>query len=90
MFSRANGIYNNINRECSTDPDADISGVGVRVSIWAQIGVLLLISCLGFFHTEDTGIKEVNAGLLLTHVSLAIALTVQMHKRTLTSVDAAI
>ncbi|KAI4941933.1 hypothetical protein J4E91_010483 [Alternaria rosae] len=77
-------------RACSTKPDADISGVGVRASIWGQIGMLILISVLGHLHKKETAIKEVAAGLILTHVSLAIAIIVQMYKKTLTSVDAAI
>jgi len=89
-FSDANGIYKNIDSECSTRLDADISGVGVRVSVWAQIGMLILISIVGFFHKEDTGTKDVGSGLILTHFSLAITLIVQLCKRTLTSVDAAI
>ena len=41
-------------------------------------------------HTFDTGVKEVTGGLILTHVSLVIALIVQMRRGTLTSVDAVI
>jgi hypothetical protein len=76
--------------ECDTNLDADISGDGVRISIWAQVGVLILISMIGVFHNSDTGIKEVGGGLILTHASLAIALIVQMSRGSLTSVDAAI
>lgn len=89
-FWNANGIHNNEGGECHTNIDADISGVGVRVAIWMQIGTLILISIFGFFHQESTGIKEVGGGLILTHIALAIALAVQIHKGTLTSVDAAI
>ncbi|KAI4703497.1 hypothetical protein J4E89_010073 [Alternaria sp. Ai002NY15] len=71
-------------------PDADISGVGVRASIWGQIAMLILISSSGHLHKKETAIKEVAGGLILTHVSLAIAIIVQMYKKTLTSVDAAI
>jgi hypothetical protein len=85
-----NGIYEDIDSECSTRLDADVSGVGVRVSIWAQIGMLILISITEFFHVEDTGIKDIGGGLVLTHFSLEIALIVRLCKRTLTSVDAAI
>lgn len=89
-FWNANGIYNNIDGDCSVQFDADISGLGVRISIWAQVGVLTIISILGLFHVNETGIKEVAGGLILTHVSLAIAVVVQMSKGTLTSVDAAL
>ncbi|OAG14549.1 hypothetical protein CC77DRAFT_559535 [Alternaria alternata] len=49
-FSNADGIYRDVDSDCSTRPDAGISGVGVRVSIWAQIGMSILISIIGFFH----------------------------------------
>ncbi|KAI4606940.1 hypothetical protein J4E83_009851 [Alternaria metachromatica] len=52
--------------------------------------MLILISGCGHFHRKETAIKEVAGGLILTHVSLAIAIIVQMYKKTLTSVDAAI
>ncbi|OWY45779.1 hypothetical protein AALT_g10323 [Alternaria alternata] len=45
---------------------------------------------MGFFHEEDTGMKDIGGGLILTHVSLVIALIVQLCKGTSTSVDAAI
>jgi hypothetical protein len=90
IFSVASESYSDSDKACSTDLDADVSGDGVRVSIWAQIGVLIIISVIGVFHPEDTGIKEVGGGLILTHISLVIALLVQMRRGTLTSVDAAI
>ncbi|KAI4912237.1 uncharacterized protein J4E92_010088 [Alternaria infectoria] len=90
IFSGMSETYRSTVNACSTNLDADISGVGVRVSIWLQIGMLLLISIYGHFHKRDTGIKEVGGGLILTHVALTIALVVQMYKGTLTSVDAAI
>ncbi|KAI4906463.1 hypothetical protein J4E90_010537 [Alternaria incomplexa] len=52
--------------------------------------MLLVISISGHLHKQETGIKEVGGGLILTHVALIIALVVQMYKGTLTSVDAAI
>jgi len=76
--------------ECNVNLDSDISGDGVRASIWVQIGVMIFISAVGRWHREDTGIKEVTGGLILTHASLVIALIVQMRRGTLTSVDAAI
>jgi len=89
-FWNANGIHNNWDKECSTEVDADVSGVGVRASIWIQIGTLILISTMGFFHEGGTGIKEVGGGLILTHVSFTVALIVQILTRKLTSVDAAL
>ena len=90
VFTGAGNTYRDEGNACSTKPDADISGVGVRASIWGQIGMLILISGCGYFHKKETAIKEVAGGLILTHVSLAIAIIVQMYKKTLTSVDAAI
>ena len=90
LFSGASDTYRATENACSTKPDADISGVGVRASIWGQIAMLILISSSGHLHKKETAIKEVAGGLILTHVSLAIAIIVQMYKKTLTSVDAAI
>jgi len=89
-FSNAGRTNRDTDENCNTNLDADISGDGVRASIWVQIGVMILISTIGRLHTYDTGVKEVTAGLILTHVSLVIALIVQMRRGTLTSVDAAI
>ena len=89
-FSNAGRTNCDTDENCNTNLDADISGDGVRASIWVQIGVMILISTIGRLHTYDTGVKEVTAGLILTHVSLVIALIVQMRRGTLTSVDAAI
>ncbi|KAK4163875.1 hypothetical protein QBC43DRAFT_54799 [Cladorrhinum sp. PSN259] len=79
-----------INGECTTNLDADVAGDGVRVSVWVQGGVLLFIAFTGTFHPFTTGIKEVGGGLVITHISLAIALAVQMGRKTLSSVDAVI
>ncbi|KAF2035729.1 hypothetical protein EK21DRAFT_106577 [Setomelanomma holmii] len=75
--------------QCNHNFDANVSGDGVRSSIWTQACVLILISVIGIFHNNDTGIKEVKGGLILTHASLAIALMVQMIRESLRSVDAA-
>lgn len=76
--------------QCHTSVDGDIAGTGAQIAVWAQVGVLLLISILGSFHTSATGAKEIGAGLLLTHVSLAIAILLQMRLGVLTSVDAVV
>ncbi len=89
-FHGARGTYTFSEKDCDTNLDADISGDDVRMSIWAQIGMLIVISTMGIFHAYDTGLKEVASGLVLTHVSLVIAIVVQMRRGTLSSVDAAI
>lgn len=76
--------------ECDVGVDADIAGVGVRAAVWAQIGILVLVSALGSFHVDATGVKEVGAGLILTHISLSIALLVKMSQVTLSPADAII
>ena len=73
---------------CNITVDADIGGDGIRFSIWAQEGVILFIVFLGSIHTSATGVKEVGAGIFITHVALAIALLVQMGRGTLTPADA--
>lgn len=75
--------------QCSTDIDADIAGVGVRIAAWVQVSVLAVVSLLGSLHSKATGAKEVGAGLVLTHVSLAIALVVQINRGTQSLADAA-
>ncbi|KAF6820937.1 hypothetical protein CPLU01_12628 [Colletotrichum plurivorum] len=69
-------------RDCFqfTKIEADIGGPGIRISIWAQGVVLLAMSGIGTFHSKATGIKEIGAGLAITHLSLAIALLVEMNK----------
>jgi len=69
--------------QCASDLDADIAGEGVRIAAFAQVCVLILVSC-GNFHTKATGSKEVGAGLAVTSVSLAMALMVRMRRGTLT------
>jgi hypothetical protein len=74
--------------QCPAGADGDIAGDGVRVALWAQVIVLMLLSMIGSFHREASGIKEVGAGLVLTHMSLAIAILVQMERGSLSSADA--
>ncbi|CAG9984148.1 unnamed protein product [Clonostachys byssicola] len=70
------------------DADADIVGGGILIAAWIQIGILSLIAFTGLFHFGRTPIKEVGAGLLLTHVSLAIALVVSLGGNNLSVQDA--
>lgn len=74
--------------QCSASVDGEIAGQGAQIAVWAQVGVLLVISVLGSFHTSATGAKEVGAGLVLTHASLSIALLAQMRLGTLSPADA--
>jgi hypothetical protein len=76
--------------QCSLTVDADIAGPGVRIAAFVQVCVLIVVSLFGSFHPKATGAKEVGGGLILTSVSLAIALMVRMARNTLTPVDAAI
>ncbi|KAI8670645.1 hypothetical protein NCS57_00536900 [Fusarium keratoplasticum] len=76
--------------KCGVGVDADVAGDGVRIAAWVQVCVLIAISLLGTFHPNATGAKEMGAGLVLTHISLAIALLVQVKQQTLTLADAAV
>ncbi|ETS80632.1 hypothetical protein PFICI_08161 [Pestalotiopsis fici W106-1] len=76
--------------QCTTQVDADVGGDGVRIAVWVQIGSLLGISILSSFHTSVTGVKEIGAGLILTHLSLSIAMLVQLGQGTLSFADAVI
>ncbi|KAF4333223.1 hypothetical protein FBEOM_12958 [Fusarium beomiforme] len=70
--------------------DADLAGDGVRVAAWAQIIILLILCFAGMFQRETTGVKEIGAGLALTHFSLNIAMLVQLAQHKLSTVDAVI
>ncbi|KAI0387715.1 hypothetical protein F5Y04DRAFT_240822 [Hypomontagnella monticulosa] len=89
-YTTLDNDFPDANDQCRTDVDADIGGDGVRISIWVQEAVLLTIAILGTFHPFSTGAKEVGAGLVITHVSLVIAILVQMGQQTLTSVNAVV
>ena len=90
VFTGKSTEWPGLNQQCETNFDGDISGDGVRISIWAQACVLILIALLGSFHSGKLGCKEVGAGLIITHLALIIALLVQMDRGSLTSVDAVI
>ncbi|KAI2626076.1 hypothetical protein GGS26DRAFT_190914 [Hypomontagnella submonticulosa] len=68
--------------------DADIVGDGVRAATWIQVGILFFIALTGAFHQKKTAVKEIGGGLIVTHVSLAIALLVPLAGRTLSPIDA--
>lgn len=72
----------------SATVDADIGGEGIRIAVWAQSVALIIITLLGTFQCNALGAKEIGAGLAITHISLAIALIVQIQRKTLTSPDA--
>jgi hypothetical protein len=88
-FANPNTQIENTGSQCTTGIDADVAGMGVRIAVWVQVGVLILITPMGNFHLKATGAKEIGAGLVLTHVSLAIALLVQLRRGTLSPPDAA-
>lgn len=90
MFANASRNVDGAAQECSASVDGDIAGQGAQIAVWAQVGVLLIISVLGSFHTSATGAKEVGAGLVLTHVALSVALLAQMGRGTLSSADAVV
>lgn len=89
-FANASDRVDSGAEECSSSVDGDIAGQGAMIAVWVQVGVLLVISMLGSFHTSATGAKEVGAGLVLTHASLSIALLTQMRLGTLKPAEAII
>ncbi|SPO00761.1 uncharacterized protein DNG_03509 [Cephalotrichum gorgonifer] len=68
--------------------DADIVGDGVRAATWAQGSLLFLITFLGMFHFGHSAAKEIGGGLVILHVSLALAFLGPLKHRTLSPVDA--
>ncbi|OTB17345.1 hypothetical protein K445DRAFT_275951 [Daldinia sp. EC12] len=68
--------------------DADIVGDGVRAAAWTQVGILFFITLTGIWHICKTAVKEIGGGLIVTHVSLAIALLVPLARRELSPIDA--
>lgn len=90
VFTSVGSISETIQSKCAVGVDADVAGDGVRIAAWVQVCVLIAISLLGTFHPNATGAKEMGAGLVLTHISLAIALLVQVKQQTLTLADAVV
>ncbi|KAI1453063.1 hypothetical protein F4805DRAFT_444847 [Annulohypoxylon moriforme] len=74
-------------RQCE-NADADIVGDGVRAAAWTQVGILFFITFTGIFHFYKTAVKEIGGGLIVTHVSLAIALLVPLARHELSPIDA--
>jgi len=79
---------------CTAPIDGDIAGDGVRAALWVQQGILWLSVLTGAFlkasQPRPTAVKELAAGLVVTHLSLAIAVLVQIGQGTLTPLDAGI
>ncbi|RTE70457.1 hypothetical protein BHE90_015157 [Fusarium euwallaceae] len=90
VFAGAKPTSEALYGKCGVGVDADVAGGGVRIAAWVQVCVLIAISLLGTLHPSATGAKEMGAGLVLTHISLAIALLVQVNQQTLTLADAAV
>jgi hypothetical protein len=76
-----------VDSDLCTDVDADIVGDGVRAGAWAQSGILILVVVYGRFSFHETAAKEIGAGLLITHMSLVIALLVPLVRQELSPVD---
>jgi len=81
-------------QNCKAPIDGDIAGDGVRSALWVQQGILWLSVLTGALlkpsQPRPTAVKELAAGLVVTHLSLAIAVLVQIGQGTLTPLDAAI
>jgi len=81
-------------QNCKAPIDGDIVGDGVRAALWVQQGILWLSVLTGALlkpsQPRPTAVKELAAGLVVTHLSLAIAVLVQIGQGTLTPLDAAI
>lgn len=52
MFANASRNVDRAAQECSASVDGDIAGQGAQIAVWAQVGVRLVISMLGSFHTS--------------------------------------
>jgi hypothetical protein len=75
------------NNDHCTTADADIVGDGVRAATWTQVVILALLAITGSFNPDHNAIQEMGAGLLVTHIALAIALLVPMTSQKLSPVD---
>jgi hypothetical protein len=70
-----------------TTADADIVGDGVRAATWTQFVILALIAIFGSLNPDHSAIQEVGAGLLVTHIALAIALLIPAFSQQLSPID---
>ena len=55
----------------------DIASREVYIAAFVQMAVLLFMLPFGSFHSRATGSKEIGAGLIVTSVSLALALMIR-------------
>lgn len=78
IFKVKKGAGKDVFANCRAEVDADIGGYGIRIAVWAQGLVIFFIALVGTFHSKITGAKEIGAGLIITHFSLAVALMVQL------------
>ncbi|KAK3370781.1 hypothetical protein B0T24DRAFT_594676 [Lasiosphaeria ovina] len=91
-FRHAREVQKDMNPQCSVNIDGDLAGVGVRSALWVQQGLmwLLVISGAALIRPRKTACKEFATGLVIAHLSLAIAVVVQMQQQTLSPLDAAV
>ncbi|KAG9953801.1 hypothetical protein KCU85_g1141, partial [Aureobasidium melanogenum] len=54
--------------------NADIGGIGIRISLYVSFLVTIFSSILGHFHQEKTAVKDIGTAQLTSMLSLAFAL----------------
>ncbi|KEQ57898.1 uncharacterized protein M437DRAFT_60664, partial [Aureobasidium melanogenum CBS 110374] len=54
--------------------NADIGGIGIRISLYVSFLVTIFSSFLGHFHQEKTAVKDIGTAQLTSMLSLAFAL----------------
>ncbi|KAG9803212.1 hypothetical protein KCU77_g23331, partial [Aureobasidium melanogenum] len=54
--------------------NADIGGIGIRISLYISFLVTIFSSSLGHFHQEKTVVKDIGTAQLTSMLSLAFAL----------------
>ncbi|KAF8253240.1 hypothetical protein K440DRAFT_657736 [Wilcoxina mikolae CBS 423.85] len=75
---------------CIVGLDGDLAGVGVRAALYVQGIVLSRVLLLGLVHTEDTGVKEIGASLMISQLAFSMSLALRMTLGTLNHLDAMI